>query len=259
MIDCVLSLLQSGHTGQIYALSRRGLLPRQHQKVKSIDLGNSAPPAGRPLSHILRWLRSRVEAARSEGPDWRSVVDAIRTKVPGLWRSLTAAERSRFLRHLRPWWDAHRHRMAPAAADRITSAIAAGRLTILAGTLLDVSEAGRSRYRVNYRPRGSRDPQSLTVARIVGCTGLPIDPNRTSNPLIRSLLDDGLARVDQLGIGLDLTRSLALVSRSGTPSGRLFAVGPVTRSALWEITAIPDIRIQCARLAATLRDRLLVP
>jgi uncharacterized NAD(P)/FAD-binding protein YdhS len=35
-------------------------------------------------------------------------------------------------------------------------------------------------------------------------------------------------------------------------SPRLYAVGPPTRGAFWEITAVPDIRRQCAEVAATM-------
>jgi uncharacterized NAD(P)/FAD-binding protein YdhS len=44
------------------------------------------------------------------------------------------------------------------------------------------------------------------------------------------------------------------------PSGRLFAIGPLTRAAFWEIIAIPDIRNQCAELAERLvRNAATVP
>jgi uncharacterized NAD(P)/FAD-binding protein YdhS len=36
------------------------------------------------------------------------------------------------------------------------------------------------------------------------------------------------------------------------PSRRLFAIGPLTRAAFWEILTIPDIRNQCAELATQL-------
>jgi uncharacterized NAD(P)/FAD-binding protein YdhS len=55
-----------------------------------------------------------------------------------------------------------------------------------------------------------------------------------------------------LHIGLDVGPDGALIDRDGAPSDRLFAVGPLTRSAFWEIIAIPDIRSQCAELAARL-------
>jgi uncharacterized NAD(P)/FAD-binding protein YdhS len=43
---------------------------------------------------------------------------------------------------------------------------------------------------------------------------------------------------------------------SGVPSERLFAIGPVTRAAFWEIVAVPDIRNQCAALANRLGGAL---
>jgi uncharacterized NAD(P)/FAD-binding protein YdhS len=44
-----------------------------------------------------------------------------------------------------------------------------------------------------------------------------------------------------------------VVDRFGVPSERLFAIGPLTRAAFWEVVAVPDIRNQCAALAAHLR------
>ena len=35
----------------------------------------------------------------------------------------------------------------------------------------------------------------------------------------------------------------------GTASAQLFALGPVNKGVFWETTAIPDIRLQCERLA----------
>ena len=49
-----------------------------------------------------------------------------------------------------------------------------------------------------------------------------------------------------------------MIGRAGKPSDKLFAVGPLTRGRFWEITAIPDIRQQCAELAQRILDRTLV-
>ena len=46
-----------------------------------------------------------------------------------------------------------------------------------------------------------------------------------------------------------MTGNGALLSREGAISRRLFAVGPVTKGAFWEMTAVPDIRRQCESLA----------
>ena len=61
-----------------------------------------------------------------------------------------------------------------------------------------------------------------------------------------------MVRPDPLRLGLDVTSSCALKDRKGAISGRLFAVGPVTKGAFWEMTAVPDIRRQCEFLAAHL-------
>jgi uncharacterized NAD(P)/FAD-binding protein YdhS len=101
------------------------------------------------------------------------------------------------------------------------------------------------------------------VARMVNCSGPCTDATRSSNPLVRALLRDGLARPDPCRLGLDATAAGALRGRDGTVSQSLFAVGPLTRGALWEITAIPDIRRHCESLAThlseLLRDRVRQP
>ena len=81
---------------------------------------------------------------------------------------------------------------------------------------------------------------------------LGADYDRIADPLVRSLLADGVVRPDALRLGLDVTQGCALLHRDGSFSRRLFAVGPLTRAAFWEIVAIPDIRNQCAELAARL-------
>ena len=38
----------------------------------------------------------------------------------------------------------------------------------------------------------------------------------------------------------------------GNPTEGLYALGPVTRGAFWEITAVPELRVQCAEIARRL-------
>ena len=66
---------------------------------------------------------------------------------------------------------------------------------------------------------------------------------------MRALLLDGTVRPDPLRLGLDVTGTCALLSRTGAISRRVFAAGPVTKAAFWEMTAVPDIRRQCEFLA----------
>ena len=73
-----------------------------------------------------------------------------------------------------------------------------------------------------------------------------------ASPLVADLLARGRARVDPLRIVLEVDGQCRLVDVAGRPSARIFAIGPVSRAAFWEITAIPDIRHQVAALAGRL-------
>ena len=46
---------------------------------------------------------------------------------------------------------------------------------------------------------------------------------------------------------------------SGAISRRIFAVGPVTNAAFWEMTAVPEIRRQCELLAQHLATLVKTP
>ena len=251
MVDYVQSVIQDGHRGPIVAVSRRGLLTKPHRRVDPIRIEEADVPFGAGISHLLRWFRGRVGAHVAQGGDWRSVIDGLRPYTQRLWRELPPASKRRFLEHARAWWDVHRHRMAPEVEARIMDVLCAGRLTVMAAKVagIEPNEAGA---RVRYRRRGQSEVLSMQVGAIVDCTGIVKDPLASANPAVRSLFERGLARVDPLHIGIETAADGAIVNQDGTSSRRLFAVGPLTRAAFWEIIAIPDIRNQCAELAAKL-------
>jgi hypothetical protein len=83
---------------------------------------------------------------------------------------------------------------------------------------------------VRYRRRGQFAIQSMEADKIVDCRQISSVPSRVTNPAVRNLLDAGLARLDPLGIGIDITLECAVVDRSGLPSERLFAISRVLPS-----------------------------
>ena len=251
MIDYVLSLLRNGHRGQIVAMSRRGLLAKAHHRTDPMRIEEKEVPFGAGASRLLRWLRGRIDTHMAAGGDWRSVIDAIRPYTQRLWQELPLSSKRRFLEHARAWWDVHRHRMAPEVEMRLAQALAGGRLSLVAAKVTGI-EPNAAGALVRYRRRGQRESANLQVGMIVDCTGIVKDPRATGNPVIQRLFEQGLARADALHIGIDIAADCAMISRSGISSRRLFAVGPLTRAAFWEIVAIPDIRNQCAELAARL-------
>lgn len=250
MADVVLTLRGNGHRGRIHALSRRGLVSTRHAVAPARPVSRADVPVGAPLSRILSWLRREVRRAEAQGIDWRSVVDALRPHTRALWQGMSTAERARFLRHARPWWDVHRHRMAPSVAEALENLRLDGRLQVTAAKLLDTREADG--VELTIRRRGSTEAERLRVARLIDATGLPSDVRASGNPLVRDLFAKGLAGVDPLGLGLAVSDDYALIDAQGRASDRIFAVGPLCRAAFWEIIAIPDIRQQCGELADTI-------
>ena len=199
---------------------------------------------------MLRAMREEVPAAAAEGAGWRSVVDSIRPRTRSIWASWPDEERRRFLRHARPYWEVHRHRMAPENARTIDALLEAGRLRIVAGRIAGVSET-TSAIEVRVAPRG-RQPEILTAARVVNCTGPGMDYRASRENLVKDLLARGLARPGPLGLGFDAEPDGALIGADGRPSTTLFTLGPPLKGRDWETTAVPEVREQALALAKRL-------
>ncbi|HYI39008.1 MAG TPA: FAD/NAD(P)-binding protein [Allosphingosinicella sp.] len=230
MVDMAVSLEESGFAGHILAASRRGLVPRAHLSPAAQPL-EWRPPAS--LGALVRRVRARAP--------WRASVDGLRPHSVALWQSLSETEQKRFLRHLRPWWDVHRHRIAPRVAARIEAMRASGRLEIAAARIVSVEGDV-----VTLARRGGGEIRRRFDA-IVNCTGPEGAVARIADPLIRGLLAGGRARPDRLGLGLDVDPDSRVEGNGASPA--LYALGPLTKGAFWEIVAVPDIRGQAARVA----------
>jgi uncharacterized NAD(P)/FAD-binding protein YdhS len=246
-IDAALMLESSGFEGRILALSRRGMVPRSHADPGATEPLEQTPPAR--CTDLLRGVRG--QAAKI---GWRAAVDQLRPVTQRLWASASVEERRRFLRHLRPYWDVHRHRIAPSIAGRIRNMVADGRLQFAAGKILTTAPSGEGAC-VTWRPRGGSEARSLTTARIVNCTGPEADITRADEPLLRSLVASGRIRPDPCRIGIDIDGESRVLDGDGAASPTLSAIGPMTRGTWWEIVAVPDIRGQVAAVA----ERLAAP
>lgn len=245
-VDVALSLDKAGYQGRIIALSRRGLAPRAHA-----ESGPSVGSVARPVaqgSWLLRHLRRRCAEV-----DWRQAIDELRPHTQDLWRRHDEAAQARFLRHARPWWDVHRHRLAPAVADRIGRMEAEGRLRFVAGRVVDAEPRGHG-ARVHWRPRGKGELEALDVGRVILCAGPEGDLHRCPHPLLRSLLQRGAVRGDRHRLGLDVDHLCRVIDAAGAKQDHLFAVGPLTKGEAWEIIAVPDIRRQVWSLSRYLTD-----
>lgn len=244
MIDVLLSLLEQGHRGPIVALSRRGLVPHRHPsaplptpKVDTSDLFEGS------LSQRTHRFRAKLR----DGLGWPGLMQLLRPHNNELWHGLNLDQRKRFLRHLRPWWDIHRHRVAPQIGEQIDAARARGQLSIVSGRI-EIGQATDDKVEVTIVRRGSDVRETRRFDRVVDCRG-PRNEVDVRVPLHAQLVKDGKLRPDPLNQGLDVAVDEALIGHDGTPSDRLYVLGPPTRGRYTEIVAIPDIRLQAADLA----------
>lgn len=262
MLDGLISLRADGHDAPVIALSRRGLQPSAHR-------GQAVPPPVNSLLAVrlsserrtvamLRAVRAEMRRIAAIGGDWRDVFSALRKATPDLWQRLPVVERRRFLRHLQPWWDAHRHRCAPGIDAFRQAEIDRGRLSVQAGKLCSVqpTDAG---LQLQWRPRGGSTLQTLEAAALINCTGPTSDLTRIADPLVTQLRVDGRIVADELNLGLRVDANNQPLDAQGQASPGLYYVGPLLRARDWEATAVPELRLQADRLAARLMARFEAP
>lgn len=157
--DMIVSLTRSGFRGRITALSRRGLKPRAHAEV-----GPRVVPVTQPDTKGS-WLLHSVRC-RADEIGWRTAVDELRPHTQHIWRRHDTAAQRRFLRHVRPYWDVHRHRLAPDVAAQLRALEGTGRLSFHAGKLISAA-AEEGRVRLRWRPRSSEAEESTLADRVV--------------------------------------------------------------------------------------------
>jgi uncharacterized NAD(P)/FAD-binding protein YdhS len=245
-VDVALSIKEGAPNARVLALSRHGLAPRAHAPIHT-GASRREPPAG-SARQVLRQVR------RAGRDDWRAAIDSLRPHVQDLWRSWSLAERQRFLRHIRPWWEVSRHRLAPEVAARIARLTAAGHFEVTGGRLISLNLAAGGLEAI-WKPRGGSEIHRRRFALAINCAGPLSDVARAPDPLIGGLIRSGLARPDACRLGLDVDPDSRLLGAGGTVQG-LFAVGPLTRGHVYEMTSVPDIRIQAADVARTLLEEL---
>jgi uncharacterized NAD(P)/FAD-binding protein YdhS/glyoxylase-like metal-dependent hydrolase (beta-lactamase superfamily II) len=257
MVDMVVSLHERQHRGKIYAVSRRGLAPLPHQSTKPYFAFLTPDTAPKTIRGLLRRIRREVQMAAMHGYDWRSVIDVLRPITQQLWQQLTPVEQQRFLRHATPYWDVHRHRIAPEVSEVVQTMLDAGQLTISAGRIQNyqIISAGVA---VTVRQRQTQTNQILQVSRVVNCTGVEANYCRSSQPLIANLRTQGLIRPHRMGLGLDTAADGAVFDAQGNRSSLLYTLGTPRKGNLWETIAVPELRQQAQVLAETVLQSLPV-
>lgn len=247
MVDVLFSLDAAGHRGEVVAVSRHGLLPRVHGQTETVAPVLAADDMRRGIVHALRQFRRAVATGWA---DWRSAVDGLRPVTDALWRALPPAEQDRFLRHLKPYWDVHRHRMPSQSADLL---LRRPGLTVEAARVARLVRDPDGVEAV-LQPRGTTAIRRRRFHWVVNCTP-PGASTRVAGTLVSHLRASGLLRPDRTGMGVDIAPDGTVLDGTGQPVAGLFALGPLRRGHAAEATSVPHIRPQVQALTALLLGR----
>lgn len=247
MVDQCLLLKRRGFKGTMHAVSRRGLLPQAHLSRRA-DPADPVLVAGESkLSDMLRRLRAQA----ADMPDWRAAMDGLRPVTQALWKAMDADQRGRFLRHAAAYWNVHRHGMAPAVAQEIEALRKSGQLVIHRGRPGAIRSA---KHGVIVDVVGV-NAVALPAGMVVNCAGLERCVVGAS-PLLSDLARKGLVKPDSLGLGIAVDDDSTVITDREVTDGRLYAIGPLTVGRHWEISAVPDIRVQARSVAERISARI---
>lgn len=255
-VDALFRLTSHSDTRKVLLISRRGLPAQGHRFAPKAPGPSADFPAF--LRGIPDTLRAHVRAVRGEarrklraGEDWRDVINALRPHTPGIWLRLPLQDRRKFLRRVVPFWDIHRHRVAPAAFLRLEQMLRSGQVEPVRGQVESYERTGAG-VELVVRRRGVGGERRLSVGAVVNCTGPNYDIAAIRLPLIAQLRDEGFIAADPLKLGIDIGEDYGVIGRDGIRMDGLHYIGPMLKARFWEAIAVPELRVHAQQLARIL-------
>jgi uncharacterized NAD(P)/FAD-binding protein YdhS len=251
-IDVLFRLTSQRDARKIYLISRRGLSPQPHRSHPQSPVAAGFPVFFEKLEptvrQYLRALRREAKHRVAQGGDWRDVLNSVRPHTAEIWRRFSMQERRRFLSKVVAYWDIHRHRLAPVAHLRLSQMLKSGQVEAIAGHVQGYEMDG-DKVSMRIRERHSGCIRTLTVGKVVNCTGPNYDIASIDAPLIAQLRDEGYLLQDPLKLGIEVGPDYRVADRSGKIAQDIFYVGPMLKACYWEAIAVPELRVHAKRLA----------
>jgi uncharacterized NAD(P)/FAD-binding protein YdhS len=261
MLDVVMALHGHDYRGTIHVISRRGLVPLPHGRPatsKLVPLAAFQPAAAR-LRDLLAELRLAAQQPGTDEAGWQAVIDSLRPNTATFWQLLTTRQQKQFLRHVRPYWDHHRHRVAPIVRRKFDELVTAGQVCLHYGRVAGLRTVASSVVTLEavVSMRNGRT-ETLGTDHIVNCTG-PASLHQTKRQtLVKNLLNAYPWAIDRLQMGLAVTPDMRLATDAEEGGPLIFVAGPPVKGQLWECTAVPECRQAAANIAATVHSSLAV-
>lgn len=221
-IDIWRSLRRNGFGGKVHFLSRRALFPMTYSIKKVVANVPDVPLHASPL-FLLRWARALIHF---ENCDAAEIAQILRPHVTTYWQQWSTFYKRQFLNHLRPFWDSIRHRLPDTVHQELMAELKNQKTFVYKVGGLTAEAAGLQTKLILPR-------HALLVDKVFLATGAPLNLEPLS-------IEPGVSEKCALGLGLTSLHS------------HLFFVGPITRTTYWEISAVPDIRVQAQSIGEQL-------
>ncbi|MFN8576286.1 MAG: FAD/NAD(P)-binding protein [Candidatus Sericytochromatia bacterium] len=251
MVDLVLSFYQRKHKGLIYVISPHGYLPQSHKEVskyKNFLDENNLPTTALKAFKIIK---NEIREAKKNNIDWRSVIDSIRPFNQRIWLNFSLYEKKSFMSHLRHRWGVLRHRMAPEIANIFDELINKHQIKVYAGKIHELVYRDNN-INVLFTDKKSKCTNTLTVSKVINCTGPEADILKIDDLLIKNLINNGIIKPDEMNLGIDSIIDGNIINKDNIIEENIYTIGTNLKGLLWESTAVPELRKQTYKIALSL-------
>jgi uncharacterized NAD(P)/FAD-binding protein YdhS len=247
----VATLDSLGHRSKILAVSRRGLVSRQRRVTQNAPFGDFKTRPQHTAVGLLRQVRATIRDSAASFSCWEAVIESIRCQGTEIWAALPDAERGRFLRHLRPFWDVHRYQLAPQLGDIMERKIDKGQLAIEAARITQLrQEAGTFHVTLSH---GTENRTEIFDA-IINCTGPDHAHIIETSQVLASLARAGYIHADPYRLGIDTDLQARPLNAHNQPTATLFIAGPLARASFGELMGLPQVTSHAALVAQCVGD-----
>jgi len=287
-IDTVLGLVKHGHVGKLVCVSRRGRLPsvrgqnnRRYrseiitpenirllaeaeggrltlEQVAGLIVQEIEHADDRPfdLAEVLNteagtydYLREEIALAQGKERLWQSVIYSLNGVIDTAWHCLTDADKARFLRDYRSLWLSYRVSFPVQNAIQLQRLMRIDRLSLLPGLKSVEHDPGSHQFLLELMDPRTGFSSLVRTRYLVNATGYTSDVTECKVPLIRNVIERGLARPSPFsGVVVDF--------HTGTVQGdlqehgdRLYALGALA-TGTWLLTNVFDVNVRYAHHAA---------
>ena len=271
--DVISTLLRQSSGVRITAFSRRGLVPHRQRQPDAkaqqnlpqtwlVDRINGQVPSyldpgcgsAWTVRHLCAAMRQRIKSLTSQGMPWQQGFDEARDVVWQFWPLLGHAEKQRFFRRLRVWYDVARFRLPPQTAESLDKAVTAGRLSFCARSLVNVKALNNGRLELQFLRQGQAIEQEFDA--LINCTGFDLGGDVDPLTLAGRMVQSGLLVRDQSSVGFRVDQNCRVMGFSGQSSPRIRLVGPATAGVFGDSLGAMFIAVQAHRMLPSLFDDL---